>query len=85
MESDLRQLLDELHAAIERTGEGEEDRAELTRLVDAVERRLHEGHDERHGHLLTSLRQAEVRFEGDHPVLGAAIRRAVDALSAAGI
>ncbi len=85
MESDLRQLLDELHAAIERTGEGDDDRAELTRLVDAVERRLHEGGDDRHTDLLTSLRQAEVRFERDHPVLGAAIRRAVDALSAAGI
>lgn len=86
MEPDLRKLLDELHATIERTQDGAEDRAELTRLVDAVERRLQgEASGERHGHLIDSLRQAELRFESDHPVLGAALRRAVDVLSAAGI
>jgi regulator of sirC expression with transglutaminase-like and TPR domain len=86
VEPDLRQLLDELHAAIERTQDGQEDREELTRLVDAVERRLRDDEDaERHGHLLDALHEAELRFEADHPVLGAAIRRAIDTLSAAGI
>ncbi len=86
MEPDLRRLLDELHSAIERTGDDDADRAELTRLVDAVERRLRDDEDaERHGHLVDALHQAEVRFEADHPVLGSAIRRAIDTLSAAGI
>jgi hypothetical protein len=85
VEPNLRQLLDELHSAIERTQEGPE-REELTRLVDAVERRLGGDADaERHGHLVDTLRQAELRFEADHPVLGATIRRVIDTLSAAGI
>ena len=91
MEDDLRRLLDELSAAIERTREGDEDRAELARLVDAVEQRLHAvdgggatAPDEHH-HLVQTLRGAAVRFEADHPALGGALRRAVDALSAAGI
>jgi hypothetical protein len=92
MEQDLRQLLDELRAAIHRTGEGDEDRAELIRLADAVERRLDEntvgagdaGDDDRH-HLIDSLEAAALRFEVQHPVLGQTLLRAVDALSAAGI
>jgi hypothetical protein len=89
VEQDLRRLLDELRAVIDRTGEGHEDRAELAALVDAVERRLQAGdagkHHEEHGHLIESLREAGARFESDHPVLGEAIRRAVNALAAAGI
>ena len=93
MEDDLRRLLDELSAAIERTREGDEDRVELARLVDAVEQRLHAkdaGEDagavaEEHHRLVKSLQGAAVRFEADHPALGGAIRRAVDALGAAGI
>jgi Domain of unknown function (DUF4404) len=87
VEDDLRHLLDELSAAIERTREGHEDRAELTRLVDAVEQRLRgkvAGEEDRH-HLVETLEGAALRFEADHPALGGAIRRAVDALSAAGI
>jgi hypothetical protein len=86
VEEDLHRLLDELHAAIDRTREGHEDRAELARLVDAVQRRLHPGAtEEEHGHLVGALRGAAFRFEADHPVLGEAIRRAVDSLGAAGI
>jgi hypothetical protein len=93
VEDDLRRLLDELSAAIERTREGDEDRVELARLVDAVEQRLHakevgEGPGagaEEHHRLVESLQGAAVRFEADHPALGGAIRRAVDALGAAGI
>lgn len=82
MENDLRRLLDELDAAIDRTREGADDHAELARLVAAVNRRL-EGEEE--GGLAESLREAGVRFETDHPTLAAAIRRAVDVLGAAGI
>jgi hypothetical protein len=86
VEPDLRRLLDELHAAIERTQDGQEDREELTRLVDAVERRLRHREDAaHHRHLVDALHEAELRFEADHPVLGGAIRRAIDTLSAAGI
>jgi hypothetical protein len=86
VEQDLRRLLDELRAAIDRTGEGHEERAELARLVHAVERRLQASPtEEEHGHLIAELREATVRLESDHPVLGDAIRRAVNALVAAGI
>ena len=86
MEKDLRRLLDELRAAIDRTQEGHEDRAELARLLDAVEGRLQAGPtQEEHGHLIAELREAAAHFESDHPVLGDAIRRAVNALVAAGI
>jgi hypothetical protein len=92
VERDLRRLLDELKAAIHRTGEGDE-REELSRLVDAVERRLQREGDQRrrgraeeeHHHLIESLEAAALRFEAEHPVLGDAILRAVNALSAAGI
>ena len=90
MERDLRRLLDELKAAIHRTDEGDEKREELSRLVDAVEHRLQreggEGRgEEEHHHLIESLETAALRFEAEHPVLGDAILRAVNALSAAGI
>jgi hypothetical protein len=86
MEKDLRHLLDELRAAIQRTGEGDEERAELNRLANDVERRLNEsgGEEEHHG-LIEKLEQATLRFEVEHPTLGEAILRAVNALSAAGI
>jgi DNA-binding MarR family transcriptional regulator len=86
MEKDLRHLLDELRAAIHRTRDGDEERAELNRLADAVERRLNEGTDEEEHHgLIEKLEEATLRFEVVHPTLGEAILRAVDALSAAGI
>jgi uncharacterized protein DUF4404 len=86
VEQDLRRLLDELRAAIDRTREGHEDRADLERLLQAVERRLEANPtEEEHGRLIGELREAAVRFESDHPVLGDSIRRAVNALAAAGI
>jgi uncharacterized protein YpuA (DUF1002 family) len=86
VEDDLRRLLNELSAAIERTREGDEDRAELRRLLAAVEHRLRaEVPGEDHHRLIDALRAAEVRFESDHPRLGDALRQAAQALSAAGI
>jgi hypothetical protein len=86
VEDDLKQLLNELSAAIERTREGHEDRADLARLVAAVERRLQSDVPaEDHRHLIDVLKQAEVRFESDHPRLGSALQQAIQALSAAGI
>jgi hypothetical protein len=86
VEDDLRRLLNELSTAIGRTTEGDEDRAELVRLLTAVERRLQaDVPGEDHPRLIDALKTAEVRFESDHPRLGDALRQAVQALSAAGI
>lgn len=86
MEDDLKQLLNELSAAINRTRDGHEDQAELVRLVAAVERRLQsDAPAEDHRHLIDVLKQAEVRFESDHPRLGSALQQAIQTLSAAGI
>ncbi|MCI0548921.1 MAG: DUF4404 family protein [Candidatus Rokubacteria bacterium] len=61
-------------------------RAELARLVDAVQARLHpEASTEEHRLLVGTLRGDALRFEADHPVLGESIRRAIDTLSSAGI
>lgn len=86
MEDELQRLLRELSAAIARTREGDENREELTRLLSEVERRLKAdvSPEEHHG-LINALKEAEVRFESDHPLLGRALQHAVQALSAAGI
>jgi len=87
----LRHLLDELKAAIGRTKEGDESREELTRLHGAVESRLQaeeggDAHgDDEHNGLVDRLEKAEIRFETDHPSLGASIRQAVQSLTAGGI
>jgi len=88
VEQHLRHLLDELKAAIGRTKEGA-DRDELTRLQGELESRLAgsgqaEGDDEHNG-LVDRLEKAEIRFESEHPSLGASIRQAVQSLAAGGI
>jgi hypothetical protein len=85
VEQHLRHLLDELKAAIGRTTEGDQSREELTRLHGDVERRLESGEDEEHNGLVDRLEKAEIRFESDHPSLGASIRQAVQSLTAGGI
>jgi hypothetical protein len=85
----MRHLLDELRAAIGRTGEGHEDREELTRLRGAVESHLERGDsaddDDEHARLVDRLEKAEIRFESDHPSLGASIRQAIQSLTATGL
>lgn len=87
MDQELRTLLDRLDAAIDRSREGEsvsdEQRAELTRLVEQVNARLHD--DEDHDGLVESLERAVVRFESDHPTLAATIRSAADTLQGYGV
>jgi Domain of unknown function (DUF4404) len=85
VEQHLRHLLDELKAAIGRTTEGHEDREELTRLHGEVESRLAAGDDDDHNGLVDRLEKAEIRFESDHPSLGASLRQAVQSLTAGGI
>jgi Domain of unknown function (DUF4404) len=89
VEQNLRHLLDELKGAISRTKEPQ-DREELTRLQGAIENRLAAGDagdagDEEHRGLVDRLEKAEIRFESDHPSLGASIRQAVQSLTATGI
>jgi hypothetical protein len=79
----MRHLLDELSAAIGRT-KGDKERAELTRLLGAVEGRL-QGADDEHARLVDSLEKAEIRFESDHPSLAESLRQAIQSLSSAGI
>ena len=84
MEPHLRRLLDELSGAIGRTRH-REDREELTRLHGEIERRLEGTGDKQQSGLVDALEKAEIRFESDHPTLGAALRNAIEVLSAAGI
>ena len=88
MEQNLRHLLDELKAAIGRTKQSD-DREELTRLHGELEIRLAgsgegEGQEE-YDSLVDRLENAEIRFESEHPSLGASIRQAVQSLTAGGI
>ena len=86
MEQNLRHLLDELKAAIGRAKQSD-DREELTRLHGELEARLTgsgEGEDE-HDRLVDRLEKAEIRFESEHPSLGASIRQAIQSLTAGGI
>lgn len=84
MDADLRRLLDDLDAAIDRSKAGDEDRDELLRLVRQVEERL-EAEDDEHHDLLDPLEERAARFDAEHPTLSQAIRRLVDVLSASGI
>ena len=89
MEQHLQHLLDELKGAIGRSKD-EASREELTRLHGEVESRLRAGEaddeeGEEHNGLVDRLEKAEIRFETDHPSLGASIRQAVQSLTAGGI
>ena len=84
MEQHLRHLLDELSAAIKRSKHHEE-RDELTRLHEKVERRLERAEEGEHPGLVDSLEKAEIQFESEHPTLVESLRQAIQALSSAGI
>jgi hypothetical protein len=85
VEQHLRHLRDELSAAIHRS-KRQEEREELTRLHDEVESRLEAADEqEEHSGLIDALEKAEIRFESEHPSLAAALREAIELLSAAGI
>jgi hypothetical protein len=85
VEQDLQRLLDELKGAIGRSTD-DASRDELTRLHGEVQSRLQAGEtDEERNGLVDRLEKAEIRFETDHPSLGASIRQAVQSLTAGGI
>ncbi len=88
----VRETLEELGRQI-RAAETltDEDRAELDRLVAAVETRLDRRDpsgaepEEESPSLIQRLTEAAERFEASHPRLSAAVGRVVDALAALGI
>ena len=84
MEQHLRNLLDELSAAMSRSKRHQE-REELARLQGEVESRLEAAGEDEHSGLVDALEKAEIRFESDHPALGRALRGAIEVLSSAGI
>jgi hypothetical protein len=84
VDNPLRNLLDELSAAIGRA-KHREDREELARLRSVVEDRLTGAEEEERRSLLDSLEKAEIRFEADHPTLAESVRQAIQALSSSGI
>jgi hypothetical protein len=88
VEHHLRHLLDELSSAMGRAKHHDE-REELTRLHEQVEKRLERAEkaekDEEHSGLVEALERAEIDLEADHPTLAAALRSAINALSSAGI
>jgi Domain of unknown function (DUF4404) len=92
VEEFLQHLLDELKGAIGRSKD-DESREELTRLHGEVESRLRAGEaggaegdaEGDHASLVDRLEKAEIRFETDHPSLGASIRQAIQSLAAGGL
>ena len=83
MEADLRHLLDELNATLDRLEPGDPNRADVERLARAVKRRLEHPDDDQS--LGEHLQDASLRFEVDHPRLGNAIQAVISGLGSAGI
>jgi hypothetical protein len=91
MSSELRDHLAALHDELARTSSVDPQSRELlasllgdiTRLLGDAPEGAQSGDDDRP--LEMRLDAAAVKFEAEHPTLGAAIRRVVDALAKAGI
>ena len=91
MNSDLRTQLAALHSELARTSSVDPQSRELlvsilgdiTRLLGAGDTPTESADEDRP--LDERLDEVAVQFEAEHPALGAAIRRVVDALAKAGI
>ena len=82
----LREILDELHAALERAPEiGEEGREALRRAAAEIRGALARPEAEREGSLADQLSASVKRFEVAHPQLTRLVGRVADALSDLGI
>ena len=82
----LRQILDELHAALERAPEiGEQSRSALRRASEEIREALERPEEARPGSLAEQLTAAVERFEVAHPQLTSLVGRVADALSDLGI
>ncbi len=88
MKTQLKDQLAALHAELARTRsvEDPELRTRLIELLGDITRLLGKPATAgEHDSLIEQLDALAVRFEADHPALGAAIRQVVDALAKAGI
>jgi len=85
-ERTLREILDELHAALDDAPEiGDEGRNALRKAADDIRSALDEPDVERTESLGDQLSQALERFEESHPQLTSIVGRVAEALSDIGI
>ncbi len=86
MNADLRKQLESLHGELARTNSVDRDSRELlTALLDDISRLLESEPAGSEQSLTERLDGLAVQFEAEHPALGDAIRRVIDALGKAGI
>jgi hypothetical protein len=87
VKSDLHRQLESLHTELSRTNEVDrESRDMLVTILNDISRLLDPSQPNTRDESLTQqLDQLAVSFEAEHPTLGTAIRRVVDALAKAGI
>ncbi len=86
MNADLRKQLESLHGELARTNSVDRDSRELlTALLDDISRLLESEPADSEQSLTERLDGLAVQFEAEHPALGDAIRRVIDALGKAGI
>jgi Domain of unknown function (DUF4404) len=86
--SDLHKQLASLHTELARTNQVDsESREMLVTILNDISRLLDpaQANETREEPLTDQLDGLAVRFEAEHPTLGTAIRRVVDALAKAGI
>jgi hypothetical protein len=86
--SDLNKQLESLHTELARTNKVDrESREMLVTILSDISRLLDRSQpsEVKDESLTEQLDQMAVQFEAEHPTLGTAIRRVVDALAKAGI
>ena len=86
MNADLRKQLESLHGELARTTSVDRDSKELlVTLLNDISRLLETKPQDTEQSLTGRLDELAVQFDAEHPSLGTAIRRVVDALAKAGI
>lgn len=86
MNADLRKQLESLHGELARTTSVDRDSKELlVTLLNDISRLLESKPADAEQSLTGRLDELAVQFDAEHPSLGTAIRRVVDALAKAGI
>ncbi|HEY6643847.1 DUF4404 family protein [Povalibacter sp.] len=87
MNQDLRQQIEAMHVELSRIDSVDpQSRTLLITLLGDITRLLEQSNGDTDQHNLAErLDELAVHFEADHPSLGAALRRVVDALGKAGI
>ena len=86
MNADLRKQLESLHSELARTSSVDGESKELlVTLLNDIARLLETTPTETQQSPTLRLDELAVQFDAEHPALGTAIRRVVDALAKAGI